>query len=127
MSIEYEKSENGEYEHMAITQKIIDMIEYGHLALKQYEKSEKLSLCLDIKRCYYAMLRHALAAEKKYYKKTTLQELDTELATLKVYTRLSHDLGFLPPKKYEHWTKLNVEIGKMLGGWIQTNAEKPVK
>ena len=39
---------------------------------------------------------------------------------LKAYLRLSHDLGFLPLKKYEVWSEKVVEIGKMLGGWLKT-------
>ncbi len=55
-----------------------------------------------------------------YYNKTTLQELDVEVAKLKVYMRLAKDLGFLPLKKYEVWSKMIVEIGKMVGGWIKS-------
>lgn len=52
-----------------------------------------------------------------YTKKTTLQELDVEVAALKVYIRIAYDLRYLPAKKYEYWSGLLVEIGKMVGGW----------
>ena len=58
--------------------------------------------------------------QKKYYKKTTLQELDVEVEKLKAYVRLSYNLGFYLRKKYEQWSGLVVEIGRMVGGWIKS-------
>lgn len=88
-------------------------------------KSEKFALCTDIKRCMDTMLERTIEAQKKYYKKTTLQDLDVEVAKLRAYLRLSHELGFLPMKKYEVWSGMAVEIGKMLGGWLKTIKSQP--
>jgi four helix bundle protein len=119
----------GEYnmaEELKILQKIFDMMEYGYAALAQYPKSEKFALVTDIKRSMDTMLERAIEAQKKYYKKTTLQELDVEIMKLKAYLRLSQNLGFLPMKKYEIWSGKVVEIGKMLGGWLKSvNSKKP--
>ena len=68
-------------------------------------------------------MERIIEANKKYYKKTTLQELDVEVEKLKAYIRLSYKLGFLPPKKYELWSGLVVEIGRMVGGWIKSTAK----
>jgi four helix bundle protein len=99
------------------------MMEYAYQALAQYPKSEKYALVVDIKRCMHLILERVIEASKKYYKKTTLQELDVEVMKLKAYLRLSHDLRFLPTKKYEFWSAMVVEIGKMLGGWIKSQAQ----
>jgi len=107
-------------EELKLLQKIFDMMEYGYLALAQFPKSEKFALATDIKRCMDVMLERCIEAQKKYYKKTTLQDLDVEIMKLKAYLRLSHNLGFLPLKKYEVWSEKVVEIGKMLGGWLKT-------
>ena len=69
------------------------------------------------------IIRLVITANKKYTKKTTLQELDVEIAALKVYVRLAADLQYLPLKKYEVWSKKLVEIGKMVGGWIRSQRE----
>ncbi len=112
-------------EELKILQKIFDMMEYGYAALAQYPKSEKFALVTDIKRSMDTMLERAIEAQKKYYKKTTLQELDVEVMKLKAYLRLSQNLGFLPMKKYEIWSEKVVEIGKMLGGWLKSvNSQK---
>jgi len=96
------------------------MMPYGYQALAQFPKSEKFALAVDIKRCMHLILERTIEGQKKYYKKTTLQELDVAIATLKEYIRLAHELGFLPPKKYEIWSGMVVEIGKMLGGWLKS-------
>ena len=107
-------------EELKILQKTFDMINYAYPALAQYPKGEKFALVADIKRCMDVMLARIIEANKKYDKKTTLQELDVEVEKLKAYVRLSYNLGFLPPKKYEQWSGLVVEIGRMVGGWIKS-------
>lgn len=105
---------------LKILQKIYDMSIYGYQALQQFPKAEKFTLAASIKNCINIMLERCIEANKKYYKKTTLQELDVEIMKLKYYLRLSQDLGFLPIKKYEIWVTKLVEIGKMLGGWMKS-------
>ena len=112
-------------EELKLMQKVYDMMEYAYPALAQYPKSEKFALCTDIKHCMDIMLERTIEAQKKYYKKTTLQELDVEIMKLRAYLRLSHELGFLPMKKYEVWSGMVFEIGKMLGGWLKTVNGQP--
>lgn len=107
-------------EDLIILQKIFDMMEYGYIALQQFPKSEKFALVTDIKRSMDTLLERCIEAQKKYYKKTTLQDMDVEIMKLRAYIRLSHRLGFLPMKKYEIWAENLVEIGKMLGGWLKS-------
>ena len=107
-------------EDLIILQKAFEMMEYGYTALAQYPKSEKFALVVDIKRCMHKILEKIIEANKKYYKKTTLQELDVEIMKLKAYLRLSYNLKFLPSKKYEIWSSKSVELGRMVGGWIKS-------
>lgn len=100
-------------------QKIYDMMLYAYPALAQFPKSERYALAADIKHSMHVLYALSISTEKKYYKKTTLQEMDIELATLQGYIRLAQELAFLPFKKYEYWSGLLVEIGKMLGGLIK--------
>ena len=106
-------------EELKILQKTFDMMEYAYGALAQFPKSEKYALATDIKRCMDSVLGYCIEAQKKYHKRTTLQNMDVELAKLRAYIRLAFNLKFLPPKKYEIWSEKVVEIGKMLGGWIK--------
>ena len=108
-------------EELKILQKTYDMIEYGYSALRQYPKSEKHTLAADTKQSMYTLMRLIIRANKRYHKKTTLQDIDIELDTLRHFIRLGNGLGFLPFKKYEVWSRQLNEIGKMLGGWIKVN------
>ena len=107
-------------EEFLLQEKILDMMEYGYIALRQFPKSEKYALATDIKRCMDEILRLAIRARKRYYKKTTLEDMDIEIANLRVFVRLSFRLHFIDMQKYETWSKAVDEIGKMLGGWLKT-------
>ena len=108
---------------LLVQQKIYDMILYAYPALEQMPKAQKFSLAQDMKHCIDKIMRLTISANKKYTKRTTLQELDVEVAALKVYLRIAYDLRYLPPKKYEVWSGMMVEIGKMVGGWIRSQRE----
>lgn len=108
---------------LLIQQKIYDMILYAYPALEQMPKSQKFSLAQDMKHCMDRIMRLTISANKKYTKRTTLQELDVEIAALKIYLRIAYDLRYLPSKKYEVWSGMMVEIGKMVGGWIRSQRE----
>lgn len=111
-------------EEFKIKEKIYEMILYGSPALMQFPKSEKYVLASKIRETMYRMFELAVTIEKKYYKKTTLQELDVELDVLRHLVRMAADKRLypnqapcLPMKKYEHWARLLDEIGRMIGGY----------
>ena len=113
-------------ESFKIKEKIYEMIRYGNPALLHFPKSERYELASRIRARMYGLLEYAVIVEKKYYKKTTLQDMDVELDVLRHLVRLSADRKLypasapcLPMKKYEHWAKLLDEIGRMLGGYIK--------
>ena len=85
-------------EDLMILQKIFDMMEYAYGALAQFPKSEKFALVTDIKHSMDILLSRCIEAQKRYYKKTTLQDMDVEVMKLRAYIRLSFQLGFLPVK-----------------------------
>ena len=107
-------------DELKIRQKCEDMIAYGYIALQQFPKAEKHTLAADIKRSMFKLLELIIICNKKYYKKSTMQELDIELDVLRSSIRLAMTLRFLPFKKYEVWSLHLNEIGKMIGGWMRS-------
>lgn len=110
-----------------IKEKIYEMILYGNPALLQFPKTERYELAGKIRNRMYGMLEYAVIVEKKYYKKTTLQDMDVELDVLRHLIRLAADRKLypnsapcLPFKKYEHWARQLDEIGRMIGGYMKT-------
>ena len=92
-------------------QKIEDMMEYAYPVLQQFPKSEKFAMAADMKLVMDVMLEKAVEAQKKYFKKTTLQELDVANTKLQHYLRVAFRLRFVSMHKYEVWSKQLVEIG----------------
>lgn len=107
---------------LVIRQKCEAMIEYGYVALRQFPKFERHVLAAEMRGAMWGLLRLIVVCNKRYHKKTTLQELDVELDLLRVQVRMARTLGYLDFKKYEHWARLNDEIGRMIGGWIKSMA-----
>ena len=63
-------------ENLIVYQKMLELLEYGYVALRQFPKSEKFGLAADIKNQMYDVLRLIIVVNKRYHKKTTMQELD---------------------------------------------------
>lgn len=108
-----------EYEQLKITQKIIDMMLYTYPALKQFPKSEKHAMAADIKACMDRMLERSIEVDKHYFKKTTLRDLDVEVAKAKTYAYVAYQLQFLPERKFLNISDYLSEIGAMVGGFLQ--------
>lgn len=77
-----EKKHNGN-DIFHIKEKIYEMILYGNPQLKDFPKTERYVLAGDIRKTMYTMLEMAVRLEKKYHKKTTLQDLDIEVDVLR--------------------------------------------
>ena len=94
------------------------MIKYGYAALRQFPKSEKHVLSAEIRQSMFSLLRLIIVCNRRYHKKTTMQDMDAELDILRSLVRLSMELKFLPFRQYETWSRLINEIGCMIGGWM---------
>ena len=78
--IQDEQQKHNGNEKFEIKEKIYEMILYGNPKLTDFPKTERYVLASDIRQSMYTALELAVRLEKKYYKKTTLQDLDIEIA-----------------------------------------------
>ena len=109
-----------------LKEKIADMMKYGKQAVAKFPRRERQTAD-EIRRSMLTMYRLSIMVEKKYYKKTTLQELDIELDVLRHLIRLAQDKDYygrnvappLPFKKYEYWSGMLSEIGRIIGGYMK--------
>ncbi len=106
-------------ETLKILQKIEDFSDYCYPVFKQYPKSERYAMVADMKQSIDKMVHIAIQAEKKYFKKTTLQDLDVEVAYMRTLVKRSYRLKFISEKKRGVMLEYLSEIGRMLGGWIK--------
>lgn len=123
--MEIETPPQSSYEPFRIKEKIGDMIKYGRPLTMQYGRRNR-DLADNTRDAMLKMYHLAVEVEKKYYRKTTLQELDVELDWLRYLVRISSDkdyfgCGFSPPlsmHQYEVWSRHIDEIGRMVGRYI---------
>jgi hypothetical protein len=85
-------------ENLIAYQKMLELTEYAYVAIRQFPKSEKYGLAADIKHQIYTILRLMVAANKKYFKKNTLQDMDIEHEVLIL---LKSELPFVTPRQGE--------------------------
>jgi len=104
-------------ENLIIYQKMLELLQYLYIALRQFPKSEKFCLAADIKTQAYKILELIIAANKKYFKKTTVQDLDVAHEILRRQIEIARDLQFLPFRKYEILINKIDEVGRLIGGW----------
>lgn len=120
--INYEK----ETTSFILKEKIADMIAYGKPAVDNFPRRERQTAD-EIRATMLNMLRLAIKIEKKYYSKTDLRDLDIELDTLRHFIRFAQDKRYYTPnvapplsfKKYEVWSKMLNEIGRIIGGYMK--------
>ena len=90
--------------------------------LPHFPKSEKFSLCQEIKQSCYRMIREsvqyqtALKRDKLYY----LKRIDAELKYLLVLTSTSREQKYITQKKAEQLQDSIAEIGRNAGGLMKT-------
>lgn len=107
-----------------LKEKISDMMKYGMPLADAFPRRNR-KLADTMRDAMLEMYRLATRLEKKYYKKTTLEDLDIELAVLKEFVVLASDRDycgskFAPPltiHQREVWSNHNTEIGKIIGGY----------
>ncbi|MBU6429828.1 MAG: diversity-generating retroelement protein Avd [Cyanobacteria bacterium REEB65] len=107
---------------LILLQKVEDMATYAYHCIEQFPKAYKFTLGEQLQHVILDLLSLIITCNKRYHKKTTLQEIDIRLDTLRSLVRMAKDLKILPFHKYEHWARLDDEIGRLLGGWIRSMA-----
>lgn len=123
--MESEKASASSYKPLYLREKIGEMIRYGRPITKQFPRKDR-DLADDIRATMLRMYKLSVEIEKKYYRKTTTQELDVELEWLRYLIRLASDKDVCGPKfapplsshQYEVWSRYNTEIGNLLGCYI---------
>ena len=105
-------------------EKIGEMLKYGIPLVNSFPRRDRQTADL-MRGAMLEMFRLATRLERKYYKKTTLEDLDVELAVLKEFILIASDRDYSGPKhappltlhQREVWSRHTTEIGRMIGGY----------
>nr|WP_272888927.1 diversity-generating retroelement protein Avd [Stutzerimonas stutzeri] len=103
-----------------IRQRCEEMIQYAYVTIRHFPKFERHVLGAEIRETVWKLLRMIIICNKRYHKKTTLTDLDAELDVLRSQVRTAFSLQYIDLKKYEHWARMNDELGRMIGGWMKS-------
>lgn len=110
-----------------LRQKCCDMMSYGYQALRDIPKDFRYTMGSDIRSCMIQLLRLIIRCEKRYYKKTTIEEMDIELDTLRGLVMVALNDKVISPREFEIWSKQLNEIGKIIGGWKRSFKNKTIQ
>lgn len=115
------------------------MLKLLNIYLNHFPRHEKFALANKIRNTAYNLYDLITEGQKRYYKKTTLTQMDIMHEQLRMQIRLAHELGYfrfhdgkiqkqLPEEQALHRLMtlqlLIDEIGRMLGGWIVYEREQ---
>ncbi len=88
----------------------------------KFPKSHRFSVAVELENGMLEFLRLISIANHRRQKLPLLKAADEELVVLRIFLRLSHDLKCISTSSYEYAIKQLEEIGKMLGGWVKSQA-----
>ena len=122
----------GIHNEAQLDRKFLELAKLMNIYLNHFPSHEKYGLALTIRQKAYEMYGYMVEAQKRYYKKTALTNLDICHEQLRMYVRLAHEMGYLGFKngkredqstetaehRYLAITRLVDEMGRMIGGWI---------
>ena len=122
-----------------LNRKFIEFAKLLNIYLNHFPKYEKYALANRIRNTAYKLYDYISEGQKRYYKKTTLTNLDIVHEQLRMQLYLAYELDYFmfkdgkiseksPKQLMEHrflaLSKLNDELGKMIGGWIKKIKEQ---
>lgn len=116
-----------------LDKKFTEFAKIMNIYLNHFPRHEKYALAQDIRRAAYDVYGYIVESQKRYYKKTSLTNLDIRHEQLRMFVRLAHALGYfefkdgrisdkkpaeLADHRYLHLSGMVDELGRMIGGWI---------
>jgi four helix bundle protein len=110
--------------------KYVEMQKLLIIYLNHFPRYEKYALAQTIRETSYEVFNLIIEGQKRYYKKTTLQNLDIAHEKLRMQIFLAFELGYfnfkdgrkvqqLPKDRYLSISKMIDELGRLIGAWIK--------
>lgn len=121
----------GQNSEAILNRKYMEMMKLLNIYLNHFPRFEKYALCNTIRNTSYHLYDLITECEKRYYKKTSLTELDITHQKLRMQIYLANELGYFKFKngritennnssrRFIAISSLIDEIGKIIGGWIK--------
>jgi len=120
----------GIHSEAGLNRKFMEFIKLLNIYLNHFPRHEKYALSNRIRNTAYEVYDFISESQKRYFKKTTLTNLDITHEKLRMQLYLAYELGYfrfndgkqinkspenLEEKRFVSISKLNDELGKMIG------------
>lgn len=126
----------GIHSEAILNRKFMEMIKLLNIYLNHFPRHEKYALAQNIRNTAYSVYDLITECQKRYYKKTSLVNLDIEHEKLRMQIHLANELGYFNfkdgrkdekingVKRYLAISRVIDEIGKIIGAWIKKLKEQ---
>jgi sulfur relay (sulfurtransferase) DsrF/TusC family protein len=113
-----------------LNRKYMEMMKLLNIYLNHFPRFEKFALANNIRNTAYDVYDLITECQKRYYKKTSLTELDVTHQKLRMQIYLANELNYFafrngktdvnvnPAQRFLAISLLIDEIGKLIGAWI---------
>ena len=129
----------GIHSEAGLNRKFVEMAKLLNIYLNHFPRFERYALSSRIRDTAYQLHDYITEGQKRYHKKTTLNNLDLSHEKLRMQLHLANELGYFKFKdgkkgaqdseqqaahRYHAISRLVDELGRMIGGWISADREK---
>ncbi len=97
--------------------KTYDFLQWLLPSSEKFRKSQRFVLGQRLQQAAFQFYECLIAARRTRPNEALLQQADIELEKVRLYLRLSHEMGLLGADQYRHASQMTTEMGKLLGGW----------
>jgi len=120
----------------ALNRKFIETVKLLNVYVNHFPAHEKYALSNQIRKTAYELYDLITEGQKRYFKKTTLTNLDITHEKLRMQIYLAYEIGYfnfkdgrqsekkVEEKRYSAMSRQVDELGKMIGGWIKKIKEQ---
>lgn len=91
---------------------------------EKFPKSERFRLAQRLENSAFNFYELLVKATRSKQKRNVLFQADAELEKLRLYTRMAYARKLINPDQYRFVIGLQVEIGKLLGGWVKKLSDR---
>jgi len=100
-----------------------DLLRWLIPATVKFPREQRFVLAEAVQRTALTWQEQIIEAAYSSTQRAKLREADVTLTKLRTYLRLCHDLGLFTANQYAHASHRVDELGRLLGGWLDTLKE----
>jgi len=101
-----------------------DLLRWLIPATTKFPRQQRFVLAEALQRTVLRFQERLIEAVYASNPMPVLRQADVDLVKLRFYLRLCKDLKLLSIGQYEHVARMVDEVGRLLGGWIESVEEK---